>query len=281
MTAEKTLKECFHAALAAINRELPNDVVYGYRFQMGTAEKARNLQQLHATCIWQLLELESIDDFVYILFEIGVPNVRVRNNGHFQGGTELQAYINKNKDLESIVAVKRLKTGTTTNHFCFQPNSSRTANYATTPSSFKHSINEIKDLRMELASRKASQAFLVSPPFDPIMRRSSTGYETDYEIHEDDEKYSITIDVPGVKAQDMIITLEENLRVLHLSGSRKIKKGDSVTEAKFVKTFPIGDNNDVDVDKIAANLSDGVLEVTAPKRAEEKRETRVMQITGL
>ena len=40
MTTEKTLKECFHAALAAICRELPHDVVYTYRFQMGTAEKA-------------------------------------------------------------------------------------------------------------------------------------------------------------------------------------------------------------------------------------------------
>ena len=207
MTTEKTLKECFHAALAAICRELPNDVVYTYRFQMGTAEKARILQK-QATCIWQLLELESIDDFILIMLEIGVPKVMIRTNGSFQGGTGLQAYISKNKDLESLVAVKRLKTG---NHFCFQPNSSRTANYASTPSSFKHSIDEIKDLRMALASRKASHPFLVSPPFDPIPpHRPSAGYE----IHEDDEKYSITIDVPGVKAQDMIITLEENLRVL-------------------------------------------------------------------
>jgi HSP20 family protein len=112
---------------------------------------------------------------------------------------------------------------------------------------------------------------------DTILMRSSPGYE----IHEDDEKYSIAIDVPGVKAHDMTITLEENGHVLNLSGGRKIKKGDSVTETKFVKTFTIGDN--VDADKIAANLSDGVLEVTAPKKTEEeKRETtRVIQITGL
>jgi HSP20 family protein len=110
-----------------------------------------------------------------------------------------------------------------------------------------------------------------------ILMRSSPGYE----IHEDDEKYSIAIDVPGVKVHDMTITLEENGRVLNLSGGRKIKEGDYVTETKFAKTFTIGDN--VDADKIAANLSDGVLEVTAPKKAEEKRgeTTRVIQITGL
>jgi HSP20 family protein len=110
---------------------------------------------------------------------------------------------------------------------------------------------------------------------DTILMRSC------YEIHEDDEKYSIAIDVPGVKVHDMTITLEENGRVLNLSGGRKIKEGDYVTETKFAKTFTIGDN--VDADKIAANLSDGVLEVTAPKKAEEKRgeTTRVIQITGL
>jgi hypothetical protein len=42
--------------------------------------------------------------------------------------------------------------------------------------------------------------------------------------------------------------------VLHLSGGRKSQKGDFVTDTKFVKTFTIGDN--VDVDTIAATLSD-------------------------
>ena len=99
-----------------------------------------------------------------------------------------------------------------------------------------------------------------------------------YEIHEDDEKYSIAIDVPGVKSEDMTIKLEENGHVLNLSGGRKIKKGDdTVSETKFVKRFTIGDN--VDVDKIAASLSDGVLEVTAPKKAVEKKEAHIIKIT--
>jgi HSP20 family protein len=100
-----------------------------------------------------------------------------------------------------------------------------------------------------------------------------------YEIHEDDEKYSIAIDVPGVKSEDMTIKLEENGQVLNLSGGRKIKKGDdTVSEFKFEKRFTIGDN--VDVDKIAASLSDGVLEVTAPKKAPEKKEAHIIKITA-
>jgi HSP20 family protein len=106
-----------------------------------------------------------------------------------------------------------------------------------------------------------------------VLTKSSPGYE----IHEDNEKYSIAIDVPGVRPEDMTIKFEENGQVLNLSGGRKIMKGGSVSEAKFVKRFIIGDN--VDVDKIAANLSDGVLQVTAPKKAPEKKETHIIKIT--
>jgi hypothetical protein len=166
MRTEKTLEECFHAALAAIHRELPDGVICGYLFQKGKGPVARRTQE-RATCIWQLLELESIDDFVYILSEIGIPNVKVRTNGNFQGGTELQAYIEKNKDLKSIVAVKALKSGSSS-HFCFlPPNASKIADYATLPSRLKNGIIEIKDLRMELALRTKAPKSSVVSPFGP------------------------------------------------------------------------------------------------------------------
>ena len=108
---------------------------------------------------------------------------------------------------------------------------------------------------------------------DMILTRSSPGFE----IHEDDHKYSIAIDVPGVKVDDMEIKLEDNGRVLHLSGGRKVKKGDQVSETKFVKRFTIGEN--VDTEKLTANLANGVLEVTAPKKVPTKKEAQVIKIT--
>ena len=162
MRTENTLKECFHAALAAIHRELPSGAICGYLFQKGKGKKALETQE-RATCIWQVLGLESINDFVYILSVIGIPKVKIRTNGTFQGGTELQAYIKKNKDLESIVAVRELRCGSSI-HFCFlQSNSSKIADYATVPSKFKRSIIEIKALQIELASRKAPTSSAVSP----------------------------------------------------------------------------------------------------------------------
>jgi HSP20 family protein len=69
--------------------------------------------------------------------------------------------------------------------------------------------------------------------------------------------------VPGVKPDHMKIELENNGRVLHISGDRKEKTDTSYKEFKFDKRFTLGRN--LDTSKIAAHLSDGVLVLTAPK----------------
>jgi HSP20 family molecular chaperone IbpA len=94
---------------------------------------------------------------------------------------------------------------------------------------------------------------------DAILRQSSPCFE----IHEDDTKFQLSVEVPGVKVEDMTVQVEQNGRVLRLSGGRKIKKGDEVTETHFEKSFRLHRN--IDASKITANLADGILIVTAPK----------------
>jgi HSP20 family protein len=108
---------------------------------------------------------------------------------------------------------------------------------------------------------------------DPFMvlRRSSPGYE----IHEDDNKFQLSIDVPGVKAADMKVDLEQGGRLLHLSGGRKIEKEGSVTETRFDKRFTLAEN--VDANKITANLADGVLVVSAPKKVIKPATTAITE----
>ena len=90
--------------------------------------------------------------------------------------------------------------------------------------------------------------------------RSSPGYE----IKESDGTYEIAIDIPdGIKASDMKVELENDGTVLHLSGGRKLKEKGKVFTTQFNKRFTIGPN--VETHKIAANLADGVLVLTAPK----------------
>jgi HSP20 family protein len=108
-------------------------------------------------------------------------------------------------------------------------------------------------------------------PNDMILRHSSPGSE----INETDEKYQIAVDVPGVKSS--YVNLENDGKVLHITGGRKIVKEGEMSETKFEKRFTIGNN--IDIDKMTANLSDGVLMLTAPKKKEEEKPVHAIAIT--
>jgi HSP20 family molecular chaperone IbpA len=98
-----------------------------------------------------------------------------------------------------------------------------------------------------------------------------------YQVQEDDKSYTVSVDVPGVRAEDMNIKIEDN-NVLHLSGGRKIQDGNNFSERKFDYRMTLGD--DVQVDKISAHLADGVLKLTAPKMEVKKPEARTIKITN-
>ena len=118
----------------------------------------------------------------------------------------------------------------------------------------------------------------ITPYFRDLMSdASSFSPRLGFDIREDDGKYHISVDMPGVKASDMKVEVENDNKVLHIYGGRKITKGDSVSETRFDKRFTIGDN--VDVDKITANLRDGVLELEAPKLEEERPKTRTINVS--
>ena len=98
-------------------------------------------------------------------------------------------------------------------------------------------------------------------------------------VHEDDSNYSVSIDLPGVKLSDVCLKLEDDGRSIHLSGHRKFQSvdGSGKSESKFVRHFAVGD--DIDVEKLAANLSDGVLTLSAPKKAPQTPTARQIEIT--
>jgi HSP20 family protein len=98
-------------------------------------------------------------------------------------------------------------------------------------------------------------------------------------VHEDDSIYSVSIDLPGIKPSDLCLKLEDNGKTIHLSGHRKFNSGDGsgTSESKFVRRFTVGD--DMDVEKLTANLSDGVLTLSAPKKAPPTPITRQIEIT--
>lgn len=113
----------------------------------------------------------------------------------------------------------------------------------------------------------------LEPNRDSTLRHSSPCYE----IHEDDKKFQFSVEVPGVKPEDMTVQVEQDGRVLRLAGGRKIKRGDEVVETHFEKSFRL--DREVDASKITANLADGIIVVTAPKDVTKKDDVMKIPIT--
>ncbi len=89
------------------------------------------------------------------------------------------------------------------------------------------------------------------------------------DIIEDEKHYKVLLDLPGMSKEDVQITLEDG--ILTISGDRKneyVEKKDCchLTErayGKFTRRFNL--HNSIEVDKIDASFSNGVLTITLPK----------------
>ena len=90
-----------------------------------------------------------------------------------------------------------------------------------------------------------------------------------YQVREDEKAYTVAVDVPGLKRHDMKINVDDDNKVLTLSGERKYKSpdGKSYSERSFSYSMTLGDN--VLMDQLSANLEDGVLTLVAPKKQPE------------
>lgn len=101
---------------------------------------------------------------------------------------------------------------------------------------------------------------------------------SNYRIEEDDKNYIIEMDMPGVKKEDLEIGIKEN--ILSISAKRKkavkSENGESKEEviSSYEQSFNISTKG-IDVENIAANLNNGVLVVTLPKKEELKYEKKI------
>ena len=94
------------------------------------------------------------------------------------------------------------------------------------------------------------------------------------DIHEEDERFVVTADLPGVEGKDIEITAEKG--VLTLKGERRSEKKsskdgfESIERASgtFLRRFTLPES--VDAEAIKASHVNGVLEITIPKRPTEQ-----------
>ena len=99
------------------------------------------------------------------------------------------------------------------------------------------------------------------------------------DIHETDDGFVVTADLPGIKKEDIEIDLKDS--TLTIKGEKKFKEKAPKENyiriersyGKFIRSFSLPNN--IDSEKIKATFKNGTLELGIPK----KEETKPRQIT--
>jgi len=106
-------------------------------------------------------------------------------------------------------------------------------------------------------------------------------YAPDVDVRSSGERVLFSFDVPGVKREDLDITLENG--VLTVKGSRKFEPMGPKEQlllgrsyGTFTRSFSLPEH--LDEEKLSANLADGVLTVEIPKM--QKAQPRRIAING-
>jgi HSP20 family protein len=103
------------------------------------------------------------------------------------------------------------------------------------------------------------------------------------DIQEGKNTFKITADLPGVKKEDLNITLNQGMLSIEAETQQENKEehdGKIIHQerryGKFMRRFNIG--SDVQEQDIEANFKDGVLTLTAPRHELPQPETRRIEV---
>ncbi len=104
------------------------------------------------------------------------------------------------------------------------------------------------------------------------------------ELDEDDAKYTVNVELPGVDKKDIHIKVKDNVLAVSAETRKETEKGDKksgnyYTEryyGRFYREIPLGST--VDEDHITATHDNGVLKLELPKKALPEPSTKEITI---
>lgn len=106
----------------------------------------------------------------------------------------------------------------------------------------------------------------------PVMLEDHPQMQIKLDMKEDDNAYKVHADIPGVKKEDIQVDIDGNQVSISAESrmEKEEKKGEKVLRSerycgKVARSFTLA--HDVDEAKAQAKYSDGVLELTLPKKA--------------
>jgi HSP20 family protein len=109
---------------------------------------------------------------------------------------------------------------------------------------------------------------------DRLFESPLTGWAPALDVHEDKDGFSIRVELPGMKREDIEVSLQDGALVI--SGERKEEQVQEGTEVhrqerfygRFSRALTLP--SAVAGDKVKAQYKDGILTVTLPKAEEAK-----------
>ena len=123
------------------------------------------------------------------------------------------------------------------------------------------SLIKWKPLNNEIATfDNIIDQFFSDLSIDPRFSSMNTNSVSNY-YNENDKEYYLTMDIPGMSKDDIEVTFDSNR--IKISGQRKSDKYDAYEYGKMERTFTVPNN--VETNKISANVDNGVLKVLLPK----------------
>ena len=109
----------------------------------------------------------------------------------------------------------------------------------------------------------------------PVRMEGMPDMQIKMDVKEDDKSYTVHAEIPGVKKEDIHVTIDGNQVAIsaEVKNEKEVKEGEKVLRSeryygKVSRAFTLG--QDVDEATAQAKYSDGVLELTLPKKAAAK-----------
>jgi HSP20 family protein len=109
----------------------------------------------------------------------------------------------------------------------------------------------------------------------PVRFEGQQDIQIKVEVSEDDKAYTVHAEIPGVKKEDIRVTVDGNQVAIsaEVKNEREVKEGSKVLRSEryygtVSRSFALG--QEVDDSAVVAKYVDGVLELNLPKRAIEK-----------
>jgi len=113
--------------------------------------------------------------------------------------------------------------------------------------------------------------------------RAGTFFAPRVDIREIGDHYEISAELPGIKKEDIHVSVKDGVLVLEAESRKEEKEerdGKVIRQerryGKFMRSFNLG--NDIQDEDIKASFKDGVLKLRAPKAVEKQPESRRITI---